>query len=178
MSSHSVHLIGRGEEEEEEEEFRQVEVHRDKGETRSPGSRPPSVVKTLLTCLDRKLTDMSQRQSETDRRHEQQLAHISQHQSELAQQHTSELSGLVERLERVETSIHGSARGSPNPGLWTSRPEGASFIDAAPSASGYTLSQPNPVSISSLSGYTLIPERNSPDRFLNHLWICGGVFDS
>src|SRR6218665_168965 len=165
MSSHSVHLIGRGEEEEEEEEFRQVEVHRDKGETRPSGTPPPSVIKTLLTCLDRKLTDMSQRQFETDRRHEHQLANISQQQSELAQQHTSELSGLVERLERVETSIHGSARGSSNPGLWTSRPDGASFIDAAPSASGYTLPQPNPVSISSLSDYTLIPERNSPVRF-------------
>src|SRR6218665_345118 len=164
MSSHSVHLIGR-EEEEEEDEFRQLEVDRDKGEIRSPGSRPPSVIETLLTCLDRKLTDMSQRQFETDRRHEQQLANISQQQSELAQQHTSELSRLVERLERVETSIHGSARGSPNPGLWTSRPEGASFIDAAPSASGYTLSQPNSVSISSFPDYALIPERNSPVRF-------------
>src|SRR6218665_2507607 len=99
MSSHSVHLIGR--EEEEEDEFRQLEVDRDKGEIRSPGSRPPSVIETLLTCLDRKLTDMSQRQFESDRRHEQQLANISQQQSELAQQHTSELSGLVERLERV-----------------------------------------------------------------------------
>jgi len=90
---------------------------------------------------------------------------ISQQQSELAQQHTSELSGLVERLERVETSTHGSARGSPNSGLWTSRPEGASFIDAAPSTSGYTLSQPKPVSISSFSDYTLVPERNSPVPF-------------
>src|SRR6218665_2220401 len=156
MSSHSIHLIGR--EEEEEDEFRQLEVDRDKGEIRSPGSRPPSVIETLLTCLDQKLTNMSQQQFETDRRHEQQLTNISQ-------QHTSELSGLVERLERVEASIHGSARGSPNPGLWTSRPEGASFIDAAPSASGYTLSQPNPVSISSFPDYALIPERNSPVRF-------------
>ena len=75
------------------------------------------------------------------------------------------MSGVIERLERVETSIHGSARGSPNPGLWTSYPEGASFIDVAPSASGYTRSQPNPVSISSFSDYTLVPERNSPVRF-------------
>src|SRR6218665_501182 len=120
MSSHSVHLIGR-EEEGEEEEYRQMEIASARPEVRSPLTHPSSVLETLLTGLDRKLIDLVIGQTEIVSRQAGQSA---------------ELPGVIERLERVETSLHGSARGSPNPGLWTSRPEGASFIDAAPSASG------------------------------------------
>src|SRR6218665_3028452 len=149
MSSHSVHLIGR-EEEGEEEEYRQMEIASARPEVRSPLIVPLLFLKPCLPVWTRNLLTMAIGQTETVSRQAGQSA---------------ELPGVIERLERVETSIHGSARGSPNPGIWTSRPEGASFKDAAPSASGYTLSQPNPVSISFHSAYALIPERNSPVRF-------------
>lgn len=69
MSSHSIHLVG---EKEEKEEFRHLEMDRNRGGMRSPGSRPPSVIEAFLTSLNLKLTDVSQGHSETDRRHEQQ----------------------------------------------------------------------------------------------------------
>src|SRR6218665_1175028 len=108
MSSHSVHLIGR-EEEEEEEEFRQMEMVSTRHEARSPLTRPSSVLETLLTGLDRKPNDLALSQ-----------ANIAIGQTEIVSRQvgqSAELSGVIERLERVETSIHGIVRGSPNPGL-------------------------------------------------------------
>jgi len=49
---------------------------------------------------------------------------------------TAEISGVLERLDRVEESLQGSGKGSPCPDYWTTRPAVTACQVVAPGPSG------------------------------------------
>lgn len=126
-------------EEEEEEELWRMEMDRNRREVRSPYFVPILRLKPCWQAWTRNLNEIV-------------LSHARQ--AAVAQQHTAELSGVLKTQDRMESSIHGSAGGSPNPDLWTSSPEVTSFPDVAPSAACCPLSNPITVSIRSIADYT------------------------
>lgn len=139
MSPRSLHTVRREEEEEEEEELWRMEMDRNRREVRSPYFVPILRLKPCWQAWTRNLNEIV-------------LSHARQ--AAVAQQHTAELSGVLKTQDRMESSIHGSAGGSPNPDLWTSSPEVTSFPDVAPSAACCPLSNPITVSIRSIADYT------------------------
>lgn len=139
MSPRSLHTVRREEEEEEEEELWRMEMDRNGREVRSPYFVPILRLKPCWQAWTRNLNEIV-------------LSHARQ--AAVAQQHTAELSGVLKTQDRMESSIHGSAGGSPNPDLWTSSPEVTSFPDVAPSAACCPLSNPITVSIRSIADYT------------------------
>lgn len=106
MSPRSLHTVRREEEEEEEEELWRMEMDRNRREVRSPYFVPILRLKPCWQAWTRNLNEIV-------------LSHARQ--AAVAQQHTAELSGVLKTQDRMESSIHGSAGGSPNPDLWTSR---------------------------------------------------------
>ena len=94
MSTQSLHLV---DQEVEEEELSIMEI---RSRNDSPFQRPTSVLQTFMTGISNQLEAMSQQQNA-----------MSQQQSH-----------LMERLDCVEESLHGSGKGSPNSDFWTSRP--------------------------------------------------------
>src|SRR6218665_3876715 len=68
-----------------------------------------------------------------------QLSAMSQQQSAMSHQQgslTAEISGVLERLDRVEESLQGSGKGSPCPDYWTMRPAVTVCQIVAPGPSG------------------------------------------
>jgi len=101
MSTQSLHLV---DQEVEEEELSIMEI---RSRNDSPFQRPTSVLQTFMTGISNQLEAMSQQQNA-----------MSQQQNAMSQQQ----SHLMERLDCVEESLHGSGKGSPNSDFWTSRP--------------------------------------------------------
>src|SRR6218665_2550168 len=104
MSTQSLHLIDKEVEQEERMEIR--------SRVDSPSERPLAL-EMLMSSIASQLTTMQSSFSH-------QLTSMSYQQSHLNAE-------LMERLDRVEESIHGSGKGSPDPDSWTYRPVVTSF---------------------------------------------------
>jgi len=86
----------------------------------SPSERPLAL-EMLMSSIASQLTSMAQQQGDFS----SQLTSMSYQQSHLNAE-------LMERLDRVEESIHGSGKGSPDPDSWTYRPVVTSVPGVAP----------------------------------------------
>src|SRR6218665_230047 len=131
MSTQSLHLI---EQEVEGEGLDMMERMELRSRTDSPSQRP-SVLETLMTSISGQLASMSQQQSQFSH----QLTSMAQQQGDFSGQLTSMSyqqshlnAEIMDRLDRVEESIHGSGKGSPDPDSWTSRPVVTTFPGVAP----------------------------------------------
>src|SRR6218665_1348751 len=99
MSTQSLHLIDKEVEQEERMEIR--------SRVDSPSERPLAL-EMLMSSIASQLTSMAQQQGDFS----SQLTSMSYQQSHLNAE-------LMERLDRVEESFHGSGKGSPDPDSWT-----------------------------------------------------------
>src|SRR6218665_1642053 len=128
MSTQSLHLI---EQEVEGEGLEMIERMEIRSRTDSPLQRPlalemlmssiASQLTTMQSSFFHQLTSMAQKQGDFS----SQFTSMSYQQSHLNAE-------IMERLGRVEESIHGSGKGSPDPDSWTSRPVVTTFPGVAP----------------------------------------------
>ena len=145
MSTQSLHLIEQEVEGEGLEMMERVEI---RSRTDSPSLRSATVLETLMTSISSQLTSMTQQQGHFSK----QLSSMAQQQGDFSGQLTSMSyqqshlnAEIMDRLDRVEESIHGSGKGSPNPDSWTSRP----VVTTLPGVAPEPLSAP-----SSFTGFT------------------------
>src|SRR6218665_1652021 len=90
-----------------------------------PNAQPPLALEMLMSSIASQLTTMqssfSSQLGALQSNFSRQLSAMSQQQSQ-----------LMDRLDRVEESIHGSGKGSPNLDFWTTRPAVTAFPAVVP----------------------------------------------
>ena len=107
----------------------------------SPSQRPLALETLMSSIATVMQSSFSSQLGALQSNFSRQLSAMSHQQGSL----TAEISGVLERLDRVEESRQGSGKGSPCPDYWTTRPVVTACQVVAPGPSG----QPQ----SSMHGY-------------------------
>src|SRR6218665_1652663 len=135
MSNQSLHLIDKEVEEEELLEMERMEI---RSRVDSPSQRPLALEMMMLSIASQ-LTTMQSSFSHQLTSMAQQQGHFSSQLTSMSYQQSHLNAEIMERMDRVEESIHGSGKGSPDPVSWTYRP----VVTALPGVPPEPLSAPS-----------------------------------